>query len=55
MAAVSGCDPLNLAGIVTPGVRVPAIYSNRVMYRDGVFSPPRGELLVAPDRPMPHG
>ena len=36
MAAVSGCDPLNLAGIVTPGARVPAIYSNRVMYRDGV-------------------
>ncbi|MEQ1881941.1 MAG: hypothetical protein ABL878_13335 [Burkholderiales bacterium] len=35
-SVVSGCDPLNLAGIVTPGARVPAIYSNRVMYRDGV-------------------
>jgi len=26
---VSGVDPLNLAGIVTPGSRVSAIYSNR--------------------------
>ena len=33
---MSGADPLNLAGIVLPGPRVPAIYSNRVMYRDGV-------------------
>jgi ATP-dependent helicase Lhr and Lhr-like helicase len=36
LSTVSGCDPLNLAGIVTPGVRVPAIYSNRILYRDGV-------------------
>ena len=36
MASVSAVDPLNLAGIVLPGVRVPAIYSNRVLYRDGV-------------------
>jgi ATP-dependent helicase Lhr and Lhr-like helicase len=36
VTTVSGCDPLNLAGIVTPGVRVPAIYSNRILYRDGV-------------------
>ncbi len=36
LVTVSGADPLNLAGIVLPGVRVPAIYSNRVMYRDGV-------------------
>ncbi len=33
---VSGADPLNLAGIVLPGMRVPAIYSNRVMFRDGI-------------------
>lgn len=36
LVTVSGTDPLNLAGIVLPGVRVPAIYSNRVLYRDGV-------------------
>jgi ATP-dependent Lhr-like helicase len=36
LVTVSGADPLNLAGIVLPGPRVPAIYSNRVMYRDGV-------------------
>ncbi len=36
LVVVSGVDPLNLAGIVTPGPRVSAIYSNRVMYRDGV-------------------
>ena len=36
LVVVSGVDPLNLAGIVTPGSRVSAIYSNRVMYRDGV-------------------
>ena len=36
LLVVSGVDPLNLAGIVTPGSRVAAIYSNRVMYRDGV-------------------
>jgi ATP-dependent Lhr-like helicase len=36
MVSVSAADPLNLAGIVLPGVRVAAIYSNRVLYRDGV-------------------
>ncbi|HVY05056.1 MAG TPA: DEAD/DEAH box helicase [Burkholderiales bacterium] len=36
LVAVSGTDPLNLAGIVLPGARVAAIYSNRVLYRDGV-------------------
>ena len=34
--AVSGADPLNLVGIVTPGSRVPAQPGNRVVYRDGV-------------------
>ena len=34
--AVSACDPLNLAGILTPGARVPALLGNRVVCRDGV-------------------
>ncbi|MCG6868227.1 MAG: DEAD/DEAH box helicase [Gammaproteobacteria bacterium] len=33
--SVSGADPLNLTGIVTSGVRVPALASNRVLYRGG--------------------
>jgi ATP-dependent Lhr-like helicase len=33
---VSGCDPLNLAGILTPGPRIPAVLGNRVVYRDGI-------------------
>ena len=35
-AAVSGADPLNLAGILTPGAKLPAIASNRVLFRGGV-------------------
>ena len=30
------CDPLNLAGILTPGPRVPALRGNAVTYRDGL-------------------
>jgi ATP-dependent Lhr-like helicase len=36
LIAVSAADPLNLVGIITPGKRVPAISSNRVLYRNGV-------------------
>jgi ATP-dependent Lhr-like helicase len=34
--AVSGADPLNLAGILTPGPRLPALAGNRLLYRDGI-------------------
>ncbi|HCL26787.1 MAG TPA: DEAD/DEAH box helicase, partial [Dehalococcoidia bacterium] len=34
--AVSACDPLNLAGIISPGPRVTAVVRNRLVYRDGV-------------------
>jgi ATP-dependent Lhr-like helicase len=34
--AVSGSDPLNLAGILTPGPRIAALTGNRVLFRDGV-------------------
>lgn len=33
---MSGSDPLNLAGILTPGPRIAALTGNRVLYRDGV-------------------
>ena len=33
---LSAADPLNLAGILTPGGRVPAVHSHRLAYRGGV-------------------
>ncbi|MDQ3259499.1 MAG: ATP-dependent DNA helicase, partial [Pseudomonadota bacterium] len=35
-AAVSGADPLNLVGILTPGDKLAAISNNRLLYRQGV-------------------
>ena len=34
--SLSAADPLNLVGVVTPGERIPAIRSNRVLLKDGV-------------------
>jgi hypothetical protein len=34
--SLSGADPLNLAGILTPGPRLAALTGNRLIYRDGV-------------------
>ena len=36
LVSLSAADPLNLTGVVTPGARVPAVASNRVLFRDGV-------------------
>ncbi len=36
LVAVSGADPLNLLGIVTPGELVAGVATNRVLYRDGI-------------------
>jgi len=36
LVALSGADPLNLVGIVTPEARVAAITPNRVLFRDGL-------------------
>jgi ATP-dependent Lhr-like helicase len=33
---VCGVDPLNLAGTLLPGAKVPALASNRLVYRDGL-------------------
>ena len=43
LVSLSGADPLNLVGILTPGARLPALTGNRVLYRDGVPT----ALLVA--------
>jgi ATP-dependent helicase Lhr and Lhr-like helicase len=34
--SLSGADPLNLVGILTPGPRLPALTGNRLLYRDGI-------------------
>jgi ATP-dependent Lhr-like helicase len=36
LVGISAADPLNLTGLLTPGERVPALTSNRILYRDGV-------------------
>ncbi|MGH7942317.1 MAG: DEAD/DEAH box helicase, partial [Limisphaerales bacterium] len=36
LVSLSGSDPLNLVGILTPGPRIPALWRNRVLLRDGV-------------------
>jgi ATP-dependent Lhr-like helicase len=34
--SLSGADPLNLIGILTPGQRLSALTANRIVYRDGL-------------------
>jgi ATP-dependent Lhr-like helicase len=36
LIGLSAADPLNLTGIITPGARIPALRSNRILYQDGV-------------------
>jgi ATP-dependent helicase Lhr and Lhr-like helicase len=36
LIAISGADPLNLAGILSPGPKVTAITNSRILLRDGV-------------------
>jgi len=36
LITLSAADPLNLSGIITPGRKIPAHYSNRILYRDGI-------------------
>jgi ATP-dependent Lhr-like helicase len=35
LIVISGADPLNLEGILTPGARIPAFTGNRILLRDG--------------------
>jgi hypothetical protein len=34
--SLSGADPLNLAGILTPGPKLAALTGNRLLFRDGL-------------------
>ncbi|MGZ8214009.1 MAG: Lhr family helicase, partial [Methylosarcina sp.] len=36
LTVINCADPLNLSGIITPGDRIPSIFSQRLIYRDGV-------------------
>jgi ATP-dependent Lhr-like helicase len=36
LCVISGADPLNLAGILTPGAKVPALHGNRLLLRNGL-------------------
>jgi ATP-dependent Lhr-like helicase len=36
LISLSAADPLNLAGVILPGSKVPALTGNRILYRDGV-------------------
>ena len=45
IVTISAADPLNLAGIVVPGERVPAISGKYVTFKDGV-------LIETPDAPI---
>jgi ATP-dependent Lhr-like helicase len=49
--AVSGSDPLNLAGILTPGPKIAALTGNRVLFRDGLpmASLVAGEVTISDD------
>ncbi|WP_175796989.1 DEAD/DEAH box helicase [Burkholderia ambifaria] len=50
---VTGADPLNLAGTLLPGDKVPALAGNRVLFRDGVpvASLVSGAFHYAPELP----
>ena len=57
-SSVSGADPLNLAGILTPGPRLAALTGNRLLYRDGVPTAPWPAARSAsskPSMPRPNG
>lgn len=50
---ISACDPLNLAGILLPGPRVPAVPTNYLVFRDGL--PVRTGSHRQPSQPEPPG
>ena len=56
LTAVSGADPLNFAGIITPGDTVAALATNRILFRDGIpvaikEGEARGERLLVDATP----
>ena len=35
-AVISAADPLNLVGVILPGDRIPALHTNRILFRNGL-------------------
>jgi ATP-dependent Lhr-like helicase len=35
LVSICAADPLNLTGVITPGKRVPSLFTNRILYRNG--------------------
>jgi ATP-dependent Lhr-like helicase len=52
LVVISTADPLNLAGIITPGERVRAAGRNRIVYRDGAPVAVREGDFVRPLAPL---
>jgi ATP-dependent helicase Lhr and Lhr-like helicase len=54
LITISGADPLNLAGILSPGPKVTAITNSRILLRDGVpVAAMEGGNVVVFDRGVP--
>ena len=53
--SLSGSDPLNLVGVLSPGPRLPALTGNRLLYRDGIAIAllVAGEVRFVEDLPQP--
>ena len=51
LVTVSACDPLNLAGVLTPGPRVASVPGNRLVLRDGapIAALEGGEIRIIGD------
>jgi ATP-dependent Lhr-like helicase len=54
LITLSGADPLNLQGILTPGPRIAALTANRILFRDGllVAALEAGEIRKLADTPV---
>jgi ATP-dependent Lhr-like helicase len=48
---LSAVDPLNLAGVILPGPRIPAVLTNTVTYVDGAVRPDRESRADLPSTP----
>jgi ATP-dependent Lhr-like helicase len=54
LITLSGADPLNLQGILTPGPRIAALSANRVLFLDGlpIAALEAGEIHKFADTPV---
>jgi len=50
---VAAADPMNLAGIVVPGERVPSVPGKQVQYRNGIVVGEPADAQPAPDESAP--